>query len=338
MQKEPLTPLTNIPWVRWIDRTQIPFVVIGLIAFLVFVPFYDFNALTPRMPLQGAAFPPAFALALMFLIQLTRGANNDLRQLVIAGKIEQDALVSLAAGKNAARIELAIGLLIGADRVYSQINFDQGVQHTLSDMLTPAVLAVCFSIVAYTVVQVHLLTFCVRQVIVFRRIASTFEVDLMVPELHNAMSNPLIRFIVVGLIAVSFGLLVYEIIPYVSLQRRVLSGALIALLVWMILIVVSLIPLFILKSRIAVAKSMEINAIRQVLSGDPAGAKFSRFGPRLAEFTPADLMFYEDRVKNVWEWPFEAHIRRLVIFGLLPPLTWVLAAAVEVVFETLIIS
>jgi hypothetical protein len=313
-------------------------VVIGLAAFLVFIPFYNFNALTPRMPLQGAAFPPALALALMFLIQLTRGANNDLRQLVLSGKIDQEVLVSLAAGRNAARIELALGILIGADRVYSQVNFDQGVQHTLSNMLSPSVLAVCFSIIAYTVVQVHLLTFCVRQVIVFRRIASTFEVDLMVPELHNAMSNPLIRFIVVGLIAVSFGLLVYEIIPYVSLQRRVLSGALIALLVWLILIIVSLIPLFILKSRIAVAKSMEINAIRQVMSGDPSGAKFSRFGPRLAEFSPADLMFYEDRVKNVWEWPFEAHIRRLVIFGLLPPLTWVLAAAVEVVFETLIIS
>ena len=48
-------------------------------------------------------------------------------------------------------------------------------------------------------------------------------------------------------------------------------------------------------------------------------------------------MYYEDRVKNIWEWPIEAHIRRLVIFGLLPPLTWVLAAAVEVVFESVLI-
>ena len=59
---------------------------------------------------------------------------------------------------------------------------------------------------------------------------------------------------------------------------------------------------------------------------------------QLKDFSPADLMYYVDRVKNIWEWPIEAHIRRLVIFGLLPPLTWVLAAAVEVVFESVLIN
>ena len=34
---------------------------------------------------------------------------------------------------------------------------------------------------------------------------------------------------------------------------------------------------------------------------------------QLKDFSPADLMYYEDRVKNIWEWPIEAHIRRLVI-------------------------
>ena len=49
-------------------------------------------------------------------------------------------------------------------------------------------------------------------------------------------------------------------------------------------------------------------------------------------------MYYEDRIKAIWEWPFELHVRRLVIFGLLPPLTWVLAAGVEVVFEAMLVS
>ena len=64
----------------------------------------------------------------------------------------------------------------------------------------------------------------------------------------------------------------------------------------------------------------------------------SQFGDRLKHFTPADLMFYEDRIKAIWEWPFEAHVRRLVIFGLLPPLTWVLAALVEIMFETMLVG
>ncbi|XOV86695.1 MAG: hypothetical protein ACFHX7_17205 [Pseudomonadota bacterium] len=220
MQQEPCTPLTHIPWIRWLDRTQIPAFVIGICAWLVFVPFYNFNALAPRMPLEGAAFPPAFALSLMFLLQLTRGAAADLRQLIFAGKIDTGHLESLAASKRWARGELLLGLAIGAERVYAQLRFSADGDELLPEM-SAGVLAVCFSIVAYTVVQVHLLAFCVRQVVVFRRVARSFQIDLMAPELNNALSNPLIRFIVVGLVGISFGLLIYEMIPYQSLQMRV---------------------------------------------------------------------------------------------------------------------
>ena len=74
--------------------------------------------------------------------------------------------------------------------------------------------------------------------------------------------------------------------------------------------------------------------MQRALPGDRDGLRASAFGPELNTFTAADLMYYEDRIRAVWEWPFEAHIRRLVIFGLLPPLTWVLAALVEIVFES----
>lgn len=336
MQTEPFTPLINIPWVRWIDRTEIPAFVIGFGAFLLFVPFYDFGGMTPGLPLQGAAFPPAFALALMFLLQLTRGATNDLRTLVVAGKIHTDVMEKIAPGRKWAWGELAVGMAIGLERVYSQINFDHGFDEDSHFALTAGVVAVCFSIVAYTVVQVHLLAFCLRQAIVFRRVALTFQVDLMTPELNNTISNPLIRFVVVGFIGMSFGLLIFEMIPYPSLQVRMVQGSFFAGLVWVVLLVVSFLPLLILKSRIAVAKAMEISVIRRALMGDLSGVEYSRFGERLRDFSPADLMYYEDRIKNIWEWPFQVHIRRLVIFGLLPPLTWVLAAAVEFLFDSMI--
>ncbi len=337
MQQEPYTPLANIPWLKWVDRTQIPAFVIGFFALLLFVPFYNFNALTPRLPLEGAAFPPAFALALMFFLQLTRGAAGDLRQLIFAGKIDTSFLESLAASKSWARGELLLGLGIGAERVYAQLRFSAEDGDMLS-MMSPGALVVCFSILAYTVVQIHLLAFCVRQVAVFRRVAKTFEIDLMAPELNNALSNPLIRFIVVGLIGISSGLLVYEMIPYQSLQMRVLESGALAIVIWLLLIFVSFVPLLILKSRIAVAKAMEISRIRQALQGNMAGIEHSQFGERLADFSPADLMYYEDRIKNIWEWPFQAHVRRLVIFVLLPPLTWILAAGVEIVFENILMG
>lgn len=338
VQTEPYTPLISVPWIKWVDRTEVPAFVVGIVVLLAFLPFYDFAGMAPSLPLQGAAFPPAFALGLMFLLQLTRGARNDLGSLIIAGKIDTGFLEQLAPSKRWAIAELMLGLGIGIERVYSQIFFDQGRNYDPAGLLDAGVVAVIISIVGYTIVQVHLLAFCFRQVVVFRRVALSFQVDLLTPELNNTVSNPLIRFIVVGLVAMSFGLLVYEMIPYASLQARLLRGSFFAGLIWLVLIVVSFLPLLFLKSRIAVAKAIEINAIRRALAGDLSGVAHCQFGERLREFSPADLMYYEDRIKSIWEWPFEVHVRRLVIFGLLPPLTWVMAAAVEMIFEGMIAS
>ena len=136
----------------------------------------------------------------------------------------------------------------------------------------------------------------------------------------------------------SFATLLVQTVPYASQQARVIEAALIGGLVWVVLIIVSFYPLLTLKSRIAVSKAMEITVIRNALKGDFSGVESSQFGQQLKEFTPADLMFYEDRVKNIWEWPVEAHIRRVLFFGLLPPLTWVLAAGVEIAFEMMLTS
>jgi len=338
LEPRPTNPLTNLPWLRWIDRTELPSVVVCIIACLLFLPFYDYNSMAPRLPFQGSAFPPAFALALMFLLQLTRGASADLRQLIQAGKIDTSYLNSIGASPRVAWIELAIGIGLGLERVYSQINFDQTKALSLSELAAPGAIVVFLAIIFYTIVEIHLVAFCLRQVLVFRRIAKIFKVDLMSPELNNALSNPLIRFLVVGMVATSCGMLLYQIVPFPSLQRRIFQGGTVAALFLIAMIVVSLIPLFILKARIAVAKQIEITQIRQVLKGDFSGVNHSHFGARLKDFTLADLMYYEDRIKDIWEWPIEAHIRRLVIFGLLPPLTWVLAAAVEVVFESVLIN
>jgi hypothetical protein len=235
-------------------------------------------------------------------------------------------------------LELILGCVIGLQRIRSQIKFDLNETISLSELISPASIAVCLAILFYTVIEVHLVAFCLRQVMVFRRVAKNFQVDLMTTELNNALSNPLIRFLVVSLVATSCGMLIYQIVPFPSLQRRIFQGGSLAALFLAAMIVVSMVPLFILRARIAVAKQIEITQIRQALKGDFSGVGQSHFGAQLKDFTPADLMYYEDRVKNIWEWPIEAHIRRLVIFGLLPPLTWVLAAAVEVVFESVLIN
>ncbi len=335
---ERFTPLIHMPWLRWLDQTELPAIAAGAMLLAVFIPFYSYNALTPQTPLNASVFPPAAALSLTILLVLTRGACRDLTQLLSANKISVEVLQKLAAGPRWALVELLAGVLIGLERLYTQITYVGHGSFNLSAIMNLDGVAVGLSILIYTIVQVHLLGFCIRQVFVFRQIAASFKVDLLTPELNTALSNPLIRFIVVGLIAASFAVIVLQLAPFASQQSRIVEAALIAGFIWIVLLVISFLPLLTLKSRIAVAKTLEINVIRRALRGDFSGAQNSQFGQRLQDFSPADLMFYEDRIRNIWEWPIEGQIRQLVIFGLLPPVTWVLAAGVEIIFESVLMN
>ena len=205
----------------WLDRTELPSLLIGCLALLLFLPFYDFNALPPRMPGQAGMFPPAFALCLFFLLHLARGANNDLGLLIRSGKIGTEQLHALGAGPRMALLELALGFYIGAERIYSQIRFAYGGMDQLiagGDLWTTGLWISSLSILLYTITQIHLLTFCIRQIRVFNHVARNYPVDLLTPELNNIISNPFIRFMLVELVAISFGLLVFEMSPYNSVQ------------------------------------------------------------------------------------------------------------------------
>ena len=45
-------------------------------------------------------------------------------------------------------------------------------------------------------------------------------------------------------------------------------------------------------------------------------------------------MMYEQYVKDIWEWPIQGYVQRLVFYVLLPPLAWVLAALVEQIVDS----
>ena len=338
MSDGPYTPASHLPWLRWLDQTELPAPVIAFIFFLLYIPFYDFRGISPQLPLEGGAFPPACALTLMFFLLLTRGAFNDLSQLIKLDKINVHHITAIAPSKRAAWIELAFGIGIGLERVYSQLKFASKGDPSVSQLMDPVATVIALTIVIYTVLQIHLLMFCLRQAMVFRRVAKDYRVDLLTPELNSSIANPLIRFFALGFVGISFGVLIFELVPYASLQRRVLEATFFAGFIWFLLLTLSTTPLFIMKSRISLAKKMEINLIRTVLRGETTNVNDSQFGERLATFSPADLMYYEDRINAIWEWPFEAQIRRFIFFGLLPPLTWVLAALVEIFFETFLVG
>jgi hypothetical protein len=100
----------------------------------------------------------------------------------------------------------------------------------------------------------------------------------------------------------------------------------------LIIISLYLIPFNRFKARMHSGKIQELNSINAALSGNFKALENSLLK---GEDHPSkiDLLIYRDRITAIKEWPFTDRIRALVLFGILPPLTWVIAAVIEILIE-----
>ena len=100
------------------------------------------------------------------------------------------------------------------------------------------------------------------------------------------------------------------------------------------LVIISLcvIPFNRFKDRMRFEKAQELNSINAALSGNTRALESSLL---IGEDHPSkmDLLMYRDRITAIKEWPFTDRIRALVLFVILPPMTWVIAALIEIVIE-----
>jgi hypothetical protein len=104
---------------------------------------------------------------------------------------------------------------------------------------------------------------------------------------------------------------------------------------------IPMVPLFILPiwsahRRLKVAKSEELNAIRTRLEQAREGLDTALEEPvKLAQLN--DLLSYRREIMGVSEWPFDlGAVSRLGLYLIIPPLTWVGAALIENLVETLL--
>jgi hypothetical protein len=88
-------------------------------------------------------------------------------------------------------------------------------------------------------------------------------------------------------------------------------------------------PVWILKNRIRDKKIAEMGLITRSLRGDKEAVKAINIHALDAPTTAADLLTHRMFLDSLWEWPIASHLQKLILFGLLPPLTWVVAAMIE---------
>ncbi len=166
----------------------------------------------------------------------------------------------------------------------------------------------------------------IQQIRTLLQVAREINIELLNLDHYTAIASPFIRYVTIVLFAFS------GFPPLILLDDPTLSSGLSVVGVLMLLVYVPIltgyfIPIFILRNRIRDAKRLALNAITQARSGDQAVLDSLKM-PH-GDLPAPDLLTQQMFLEARWEWPIASHLQKLILFGMLPPLTWVLAALVE---------
>jgi hypothetical protein len=336
---------------KWLDRTGLK---AGWLVILVFalnwgvlyaahiagVTVFDSQTLS-------WLFPALLSLFLVIWIALARGAQFDFDYLVSAGLAEQHLYADFIVCKQreVRLAELVIGAVLGILVYLIGRGFEAGddlgltIVDVFGDFGNSAVTGFfellelsLFGVVGICVVRNT--TFLYRQVRLFSRIARGISVNLLCTEPLGEFANQPLRTLIGTMAILSVMLFLLNSGDEMTSQYFML-GIPIQVLMLALTIFVSG-PMWQVRNKIRQSKHRELEKVRAAIAGDRNALKDTCIHPHQADFTFADLLYYEDKINALWEWPLNAHVRRIVFYLILPPLAWSLAAFVEISLDSLI--
>ena len=268
-------------------------------------------------------------------LTLTRGAVKDLVDIAsYAGAGFLEVNTTLGQPSYLFRIvELFSGIALGYTISFSGRAFSEGVSLS-SAFFSPLIdfkagffaglystfVSLIFIFAGICIIRT--ITFLYRQINLFYKVANTIPIDLLNPQPLAVFATQPLR--------VFFGLVgITATIPFTLSSSQGLANTVIPIgipLICMVLILFLLvsIPLTRIRSRLKQAKIQESELITKALTGNRLALNKSRISVHQDEFKMPDLLYYQDRIQAVWEWPLHNHIRRIAFYVVLPPLAWTL--------------
>jgi hypothetical protein len=174
-----------------------------------------------------------------------------------------------------------------------------------------------------------LLVIVFRQVTVLSRISTLIDLDLSNLEQYTALSNPAIRLTFWTIAVYSVFPLLLLVVDYPGVETSLTKAVLGMLPLSSLILAAYFYPLVRLRNRISRLRDDELSLINQALVGDDqALSRLSISGLGLPGST-AELLMYKLYVESRHDWPITIQVQRLVLFGLLPPFSWIIAAVIE---------
>jgi len=155
------------------------------------------------------------------------------------------------------------------------------------------------------------------------------KVNLLQLSRYSAIANPVVSFVVILLAGLSLWPLMILFVDDSTFSTVMAVTALGILLTGFPILLLYAYPILILRNRIRNEKQKELNVVFQALEGDDEAIKAISIQGRGVPSTTTDLLTHQMFVESRWEWPIASHVQKLILFGLLPPVAWVLAATIE---------
>lgn len=272
---------------------------------------------------------------LAVLVILARGAQADLEAMGLRARVPE-----LASNGRLLMIERGVSIVFGLATV-AYFNRLFNVSDWIFPALQPAFYTLAnagelmqewlLNLIVFMsgCLMVNIVFFVYRQMKLFTACARTLDVDLMHTEEAQFFTLQPLRYLLVTVVFVSLNIILYQVLIATESAESVVLALSPVVLVLVLGNIVFLKPVIVVKNRIKEIKEREISALREALSGNREALQGSNIARFADEFAAPDLMMYEQYVRDIWEWPIQGYVQRIVFYVLLPPLAWVLAALVE---------
>jgi hypothetical protein len=277
-----------------------------------------FGPMPPGL-LTATAFGTIFSLAgmVVILLALPRAVEMDLKALALVDNVIDASIEGLKA-KPALRFTcIAFGLLYGC--LAYPIIYSHGPRFNLTVLESFMALTAGGILGAVIISQIASLVHVARHI----------KIDFLQLSDYAAIANPGVRLFLCMVALLSASPLVVMLNGVDLASTSLMRFSLVTGFVATVGLLPYAYPVWTLRNRIKDKKLVEMDRITLALRGDDnAMSKLSIQG-RGAPTTTVDLLMHQMFIESRWEWPIAAHVQKLVLFGLLPPLAWVLAAVIE---------
>lgn len=155
-------------------------------------------------------------------------------------------------------------------------------------------------------------------------VARDIRVDILRVEDYSAMALPAVAVFAVACMLLGVILALGTLDP--SIEQ--FSEVAVLFLILFGLLILSLVgwQVVVLRNRIAAHIRAERLAVIRALDGDDSELVGTRLG---ADASRTELLAHLVLLDTLSEWPIGPHLQKIVLFGLVPPFAWVMAATVE---------